>query len=57
MPEYTQPKGPDGLVRQPKPSNPPVQTTVAAPPVAAQGTVAEAPTQAPANSSGKPSWA
>tara|TARA_R100001591_G_scaffold117988_1_gene138961 strand:- start:72 stop:722 length:651 start_codon:yes stop_codon:yes gene_type:complete len=57
MPEYTQPKGPDGLVRQPKPSTQTVQTTVDATPIAAQGTVAEAPSQAPANSSGKPSWA
>ena len=57
MPEYKQPLGPDGLIRSPKPSSAPAQATVAATPVAATGTVAEAPSQAPANSSGKPSWA
>ena len=56
MPEYKQPLGPDGLIRSPKPSSAPVQATATATPVAATGAVAEAP-QAPANSSGKPSWA
>ena len=57
MPEYKQPLGPDGLVRSSKPSHAPVQAAVAtASPVAATGSVAEAP-KAPANSSGKPSWA